>query len=230
MAGLVQGKVGLVTGAGSGIGRATAMLFAREGAQVVISDLQVEHGQETLRIVQDAGGDAIFVAADVTRESDVQRLVHETLAKYGRLDCAVNNAGVIGTGKPITELELSVRATNCLETARITTLGELVVKSDAELLKIVRFSKNLGLDAEGRPAPLIDQVHHVMGLWREGDVRKVDDYVEERGLRRNPLFPRLLQALVELARKDNQQDERTLLERIMNHVTARGTHPQMRLG
>jgi len=92
-----------------------------------------------------------------------------------------------------------------------------------------RRGKSLGLDAAGGPAPLIDQVHRIMRLWREGDVRKVDDYMEERGLRRNPLFPRLLQALVELARKDNQPDERVLLETIMNHVTAQGAHPQMRL-
>ena len=92
-----------------------------------------------------------------------------------------------------------------------------------------RRGKSLGLDAAGGTAPLIDQVHRIMRLWREGDVRKVDDYIEERGLRRNPLFPRLLQALVELARKDNQPEETALLETIMNHVTARGAHPQMRL-
>jgi putative DNA methylase len=93
-----------------------------------------------------------------------------------------------------------------------------------------RRRNSLGVGSEGRPSPLIDQAHHVMHLWGEGDQRKVDDYFEEQGLRRNPLFPRLLQALVELARKDNQQEERALLETIMNHVTARGAHPQMRLG
>jgi len=92
-----------------------------------------------------------------------------------------------------------------------------------------RRGKSLGLDAESRPAPLIDQVHRIMRLWREGDVQKVDAYIEDRGLRGNALFPRLLQALIELARKDNQPDERALLETIMNHVTARGAHPQMRL-
>jgi putative DNA methylase len=92
-----------------------------------------------------------------------------------------------------------------------------------------RRGKGLGLETEGRPAPLIDQVHRIMRLWREGDVQKVDAYIEDRGLRGNALFPRLLQALVELARKDNQPDERALLETIMNHVTARGAHPQMRL-
>jgi hypothetical protein len=92
-----------------------------------------------------------------------------------------------------------------------------------------RRGKNLGLNNGGRPAPLIDQAHHIMHLWRAGDVQKVDAYIEDQGLRRNPVFPRLLQALIELAGKDNQQDERTLLETIMNHVGARGAHPQMRL-
>lgn len=93
-----------------------------------------------------------------------------------------------------------------------------------------RRGRGLGYDGQGgQTPPLIDQAHRIMHLWREGDLRKVDDYIEERGLRRNPLFPRLLQALVELARKDNQQEERTLLETIMNHVTACGMHPQMPL-
>jgi len=67
-----------------------------------------------------------------------------------------------------------------------------------------------------------------MHLWRAGDVQRVDTYIEDQGLRRNPVFPRLLQALIELAGKDNQPDERALLETIMNHVNARGAHPQMR--
>jgi len=92
-----------------------------------------------------------------------------------------------------------------------------------------RRQRDLGLNPGGRPSPLIDQVHHIMHLWRSGDVQKVDAYLEEQGLRRNPVFPRLLQALVELARKDNQHDERALLETIMNHLGARGAHPQMPL-
>ena len=81
-----------------------------------------------------------------------------------------------------------------------------------------------------RPAALSDQVHRIMHLWKAGDVHQVDGYIEGQGLRRNPMFPRLLQALVELAGKDNQQDERALLESIMNYVGARGAHPQMRMG
>jgi hypothetical protein len=93
-----------------------------------------------------------------------------------------------------------------------------------------RRRKDLGLTAGARPAPLVDQAHYIMQLWRAGDVHRVDAYIEDQGLRRNPVFPRLLQALIELAGKDNQPDERSLLESIMNHATARGAHPQMRLG
>ena len=92
-----------------------------------------------------------------------------------------------------------------------------------------RHGKNLGVNEGGRQAPLIDQAHRIMHLWRAGDVQRVDAYLEGQGLRRDPMFPRLLQALIELAGKDNQPDERTLLETIMNHVTARGAHPQMPL-
>lgn len=90
-----------------------------------------------------------------------------------------------------------------------------------------RRRRDLGMPASGRPAPLIDQIHRIMHLWKAGDVQKVDSYLEDQGLRRSPLFARVLQALIELARKDNQPDEVSLLESIMNHMTARGLHPQM---
>ncbi|MDI6709992.1 MAG: DUF1156 domain-containing protein [Bacillota bacterium] len=83
-----------------------------------------------------------------------------------------------------------------------------------------RRRKNLGYDADGRPAALIDQVHRLMHLWRAGDVVKVDDYLDSQGLRRNRLFHQLLQALIELAPAGSE--ERSLLESISNHVTVRG--------
>lgn len=92
-----------------------------------------------------------------------------------------------------------------------------------------RKNKDLGLGAPGRTTPLIDRVHRIMQLWRTGDVQKVDSYLEETGLRRSAVFPKLLQSLIELARKDAQADEVALLESIMNYITARGMHPQMRL-
>jgi NAD(P)-dependent dehydrogenase (short-subunit alcohol dehydrogenase family) len=89
-----SGRVALVTGGTTGIGRATALAFAREGARVVVSGRRKIEGEETVRLARAVGGDATFLEADVTREADVQRLVDATLAKYGRLDRAFNNAGV----------------------------------------------------------------------------------------------------------------------------------------
>jgi NAD(P)-dependent dehydrogenase (short-subunit alcohol dehydrogenase family) len=94
--GLVDGKSGLVTGAAGGIGRASAVAFAREGAAVVVNDLEGRRGdgEETVRLIEETGGRALFVAGDVTSPSDQRALVAETVAAFGRLDFAHNNAGV----------------------------------------------------------------------------------------------------------------------------------------
>ncbi len=93
----LSGKVALVTGGASGIGRATALAFAQAGARVVVSDLNRTGGEETVRTIAGARGEAIFVKADVTQDSEVEALVDQAVAIYGRLDCAHNNAGLLGT-------------------------------------------------------------------------------------------------------------------------------------
>ena len=100
MPGRLDNKIALVTGAGSGIGRATALVFAREGAKVVVADIVVEGGQETVQQIEAAGGEAIFVKADVSQAADVEALIAKTVETYGRLDCAFNNAGIEGSVKP----------------------------------------------------------------------------------------------------------------------------------
>lgn len=98
MTGLFQDKVALITGGSSGIGRAAALVFAREGAKVVLADVVVEGGQETVQMVRGAGGSATFIEADVSKEAQVERLVRSAVEIYGRLDCAFNNAGIGHTG------------------------------------------------------------------------------------------------------------------------------------
>lgn len=101
--GITQDKVALVTGAASGIGRASARIFAREGAKVVVADLNREGGEETVRLIKDAGGDAIFQLCDVGTEASVSALIKAAVGHYGRLDCAHNNAGVEGVHARLAE-------------------------------------------------------------------------------------------------------------------------------
>jgi A-factor type gamma-butyrolactone 1'-reductase (1S-forming) len=92
----LHGKVALVTGGSSGLGEATALKFAREGAKVVIAARRVEQSEGVVRKIAAAGGDAHFVQADISRAADAEAMVRETVRKFGRLDCAVNNAGISG--------------------------------------------------------------------------------------------------------------------------------------
>src|SRR5919202_4031719 len=87
MPGQLDGKVALVTGGASGIGRATALTFAREGAKLIIADMNEEGGQQTVHMITEKGGDAIFVRTDVSKAVEVQALISTTVETYGRLDC-----------------------------------------------------------------------------------------------------------------------------------------------
>jgi NAD(P)-dependent dehydrogenase (short-subunit alcohol dehydrogenase family) len=98
-----DGKVALVTGGGSGIGRATALGFAREGAKVVIGNRNVQRGEETVSMIHDAGGTASFRRTDVVVAADVKALVDHAVTTYGRLDIAFNNAGIEGDPRPLAE-------------------------------------------------------------------------------------------------------------------------------
>jgi len=105
--GALHGKAALVTGGGSGLGRASAIAFARAGATVTVADVDADGGKETAALVfEEAGGDAEFVRADVTDPDDVAAMVDKAVSRWGRLDCAVNNAGTTGPGAPTADYTL----------------------------------------------------------------------------------------------------------------------------
>ncbi len=102
----MTGKVALVTGAGSGIGRATALRFAEKGASVLVSDISEATGAETVKLIEDAGGKASFFKADVSDPAQVEAMVKSTVDTYGKLDYAVNNAGIGGEANTTADYSL----------------------------------------------------------------------------------------------------------------------------
>ena len=101
----LKNKVAIVTGGGSGIGRATCLLFAREGAKVVVADYVAEGGNETVKQIKTAGGEAVFVQADVSKSADVQNMIGATVRNYGRVDILFNNAGIEGPSSKLANLQ-----------------------------------------------------------------------------------------------------------------------------
>lgn len=96
MAASLNNRIALVTGGASGIGRATCLLLAREGAKVVVADVQQDQANETVRLVKAAGGEAMSVACDVSKAAEVEALVQTCVSRHGRLDCGINVAGILG--------------------------------------------------------------------------------------------------------------------------------------
>ena len=100
---ILQNQVALVTGGASGIGRATAITYAKQQAKVVVVGRRIDEGEETVQLIKEAGGEAIFVQADVTKEADVEAMVDKAVGVFGRLDIAFNNAGMVGENPSLIE-------------------------------------------------------------------------------------------------------------------------------
>ncbi|MBN2061015.1 MAG: SDR family oxidoreductase [Deltaproteobacteria bacterium] len=96
----LKDKVAIITGAGSGMGQAAAILFAKEGAKVVVADIKTDLGEKTVNMVKDDGGEAIFIAVDVSKEKEVENMVDTTVKEYGKLDIIYNNAGIAPVETP----------------------------------------------------------------------------------------------------------------------------------
>lgn len=206
MARQLEGKVALVTGASSGIGRASASTFAREGAKVIVADVDVEGGEETVRMIKEAGGEAIFVRTDVSKAAEVEALINKTVEVYGRLDCAHNNAGIVGRRASIVECteENWDRVINInLKGVWLCMKYEIPVMLKHGGGAIVNTSSVLGLVGLQGDTPYVASKHGVNGLTKVAAL----EYAKA-GIRVNTVCPGTIRTrgLERLIRGDPQRE------------------------
>lgn len=197
------GKAAIVTGASSGIGRMSALFYAREGAKVVVSDVNEEGGQETVRLIQEASGEALFVKTDVANPADCETLVRKTVEKYGRLDFACNNAGI--GGEQNLTADYSIEGWQKVIAINLSGVFYCMKFEIPEMLKagggaIVNMASILGqVGFAGAPA-YVAAKHGVIGLTRNAAI----EYAAQ-GIRVNSIGPAFIRTPMIAALEDNAE-------------------------
>jgi len=187
-----RGKVAIVTGGSAGIGRVIALAFARHGASVAVADVNVEGGEETVRLIREAGGKAVVVRTDVSKEEDVRDLVAFTVDQYGKLDFACNNAGIEGAQLPIAELPterwdqaVAVNLTGVFQCLKYE-LRQMLKQGSGAIVNIASVAAFIGTPAR---AGYVATKHGIMGLTKTAALE-----VATKGIRVNAVAPGLVNA------------------------------------
>jgi NAD(P)-dependent dehydrogenase (short-subunit alcohol dehydrogenase family) len=200
--GLVSGKVALVTGSGAGIGRAAALKFAEEGARVIVSDVNTDGGHETVALIEQKGGQAVFTRVDIANVAEVQSLTATAVDTFGRLDCARNNAGIEGKIVPLAEqseenfdrvISVNARGTFlCLK----YEIAHMLKNGGGAIVNLASVAGLIGFPGLG---PYVASKHAINGLTKNAALE-----YSKHGIRVNSVCPggietRMLDSLVSQA-------------------------------
>ncbi len=200
--GIVSDKVAMVTGSGTGIGRATALKFAEEGAKVIVSDINRSSGEETASLIQKNGGEALFVKADVASADEVNALVREAIKAFGTLDCVCNNAGIEGTIAPLADQSIedfdSVLAVN-LRGMFLCLQAEIRQMKTAGGGAIVNLASVAGLIGFPGLSPYVATKHAVNGLTKNAALEYGKDGIRVNSICPGGIDTRMLDSLAEQA-------------------------------
>ena len=222
MPGRLEGKIALVTGGGSGIGRACVLALTAEGAKVVVADVSTEGAERTVRMVEEAGGEAIWVRCDVTDSTEVEAMVTRCVEFYGKLDCAVNNAGTEGVLAPVTDypqevwdrvISLNLTAVwLCMkhELAQMQRQGAGAVVNTASILGLVGFPTTPAYTASK---------HGVIGLTKVAALE-----CAEQGIRVNAVCPGWIETPMVMERGVQAGENPEVYQQLAD------AHPVKRLG